>query len=175
MKGCRPCAAATRLPNDTATLLSLSSPDHASEHITAISAIGAGCILAVYLAWVIAYTRSDMPAAEVEPSAAATPFAAAVAMLAVAGAAAAFVSDWFIDALDPALETLNFSKPFAGIMIVAIAGNAVENVTGIVLAAKGKPDLSISVVMNSVAQIAAFLFPALILLYVILATFAWYE
>ena len=48
-------------------------------------------------------------------------------------------------------------------MIVAIAGNAVENVTGIVLAAKGKSDLAISVVKNSVAQIAAFLFPALVL------------
>ncbi len=48
-------------------------------------------------------------------------------------------------------------------MIVAIAGNAVENVAGIVLAAKGKSDLAISVVKNSVAQIAAFLYPVLVL------------
>ena len=166
-----------RLPNDTATLLllavfiivivglSLSSSDHASEHITAISAIGAGCILGVYVAWVIPYVRRDAPAIEPDPDAegAATPLAPAVAMLALAGVAAALVSDWFIDALDPALDTLNVSKPFAGIVIVAIAGNAVENVTGIVLAAKGKSDLAISVVKNSVAQIAAFLFPALVL------------
>jgi Ca2+:H+ antiporter len=84
-------------------------------------------------------------------------------MLAVAGAGAAFVSDWFIDALDPALDKLGVSKAFAGIVIVAIAGNAVENVTGLVMAAKGQSDLAISVVKNSVAQIAAFLFPALIL------------
>ena len=49
-------------------------------------------------------------------------------------------------------------------MIVAIAGNAVENVVGITLAAKGQSDLAISVVKNSVAQIAVFLFPALVLL-----------
>ena len=49
-------------------------------------------------------------------------------------------------------------------MIVAIAGNAVENVVGITLAAKGQTDLAISVVKNSVAQIAVFLFPALVLL-----------
>ena len=49
-------------------------------------------------------------------------------------------------------------------MIVAIAGNAVENVAGITLAAKGKMDDAISVVKNSVAQIAAFLFPALVLI-----------
>jgi Ca2+:H+ antiporter len=49
-------------------------------------------------------------------------------------------------------------------VIVAIAGNAVENVVGISLAAKGQCDLAISVVKNSVAQIACFLFPALVLL-----------
>ena len=48
-------------------------------------------------------------------------------------------------------------------MIVAIAGNAVENVAGIVLAAKGQSELAISVVKNSVAQIAAFLYPLLVL------------
>ena len=48
-------------------------------------------------------------------------------------------------------------------MIVAIAGNAVENMTGIVLASKGRSELAISVVKNSVAQIAAFLYPVLVL------------
>jgi Ca2+:H+ antiporter len=164
-----------RLPNDTATLLllavfiivivglSTSSSDRASEDITAISAIGAGCILAVYLAWVIPYARRDAPTVEPESDEPLTPLAPAVVMLGLAGVASALVSDWFIDALDPALDVLNVSKAFAGIVIVALAGNAVENVTGIVLAAKGKSDLAISVVKNSVAQIAAFLFPALVL------------
>ena len=167
---------ATRLPNDTATLLlvsvfiivtvglSLSSSDKASEHITAISAIGAGCLLAVYLAWVIPYARSDAAATEAAPRPGSPPpLGPAIVMLALSGVAAAFVSDWFIDALGPALDEIGVSKAFAGIVIVAIAGNAVENVTGIVLAAKGKADLAISVVKNSVAQIAAFLFPALVL------------
>ena len=55
-------------------------------------------------------------------------------------------------------------------MIVAIAGNAVENVAGIVLAAKGQSDLAISVVKNSVAQIAAFLYPLLVLVSLLTAT-----
>ena len=178
-----------RLANDTATLLllavfiivivglSLSSSDHASEHITAISAIGAVCILGVYVAWVIPYVRRDAPAIEADPGAegAAAPLGPAVAMLALAGVAAALVSDWFIDALDPALDTLNVSKPFAGIVIVAVAGNAVENVTGIVLAAKGKSDLAISVVKNSVAQIAAFLFPALVLVSLLFTSHLTFE
>ena len=55
-------------------------------------------------------------------------------------------------------------------MIVAIAGNAVENTTALLLAAKGHSDLAISVIKNSVAQIATFLFPALILVSLLFAT-----
>ena len=55
-------------------------------------------------------------------------------------------------------------------MIVAIAGNAVENVAGIVLALKGQSELAISVVKNSVAQIAAFLYPLLVLVSLLTAT-----
>ena len=96
--------------------------------------------------------------------------AVAVVLLTVSGAGAAFVSDWFIHALTPAIDQLGLSAAFAGLVIVAIAGNAVENVTGIVLAAKGQADLAISVVKNSVAQIAAFLFPLLVLISLLLAT-----
>jgi Ca2+:H+ antiporter len=49
-------------------------------------------------------------------------------------------------------------------VIVAIAGNAVENFTGLVLAYKGQSDLAVSIVKNSVSQIAAFLFPVLVLI-----------
>jgi Ca2+:H+ antiporter len=164
-----------RLPNDTATLmllavfiivlvgLSLTSSDRASSHITAVSSVGAACIMAVYVAWVIPYTRSDVPCPPRGSVEARAGLASALGLLAAGGVGAAFVSDWFINALGPALDTLNVSRAFAGIVIVAIAGNAVENVTGLVLARKGQSDLAISVVKNSVAQIAAFLFPALVL------------
>ena len=82
----------------------------------------------------------------------------------VAGAGAAFVSDWFVAALDPAVRELGISKTFTGLVIVAIAGNAVENVVGITLARKGRSELAVSLVKNSVAQIAVFLFPLLVLL-----------
>jgi Ca2+:H+ antiporter len=91
------------------------------------------------------------------------PLSVSVVLLATSGVGAAFVSDWFISALDPAVRALGISKEFAGLVLVAIAGNAVENTTGVILAAKGQSDLAISVVKNSVAQIAAFLFPALVL------------
>jgi Ca2+:H+ antiporter len=91
-------------------------------------------------------------------------------LLLLAGTASAFVSDWFINGLSPAISKLHISQAFAGLVIVAIAGNAVENTAGLVLAWKGHSDLAISVVKNSVAQIAAFLFPALVLISFALAT-----
>jgi Ca2+:H+ antiporter len=123
-------------------------------------------LLVVYGLWVWNYLRSDEPVEEAHTGQARTtlPFGAAIVVLAVSGVAAALVSDWFIEALDPAVESLGISKAFTGLVIVAIAGNAVENVVGITLAAKRKSDLAVSVVKNSVAQIAAFLFPALVLL-----------
>ena len=87
----------------------------------------------------------------------------AFVLLSVAGAGAALVSDWFIAALDPAVESLGISKAFTGLVIVGIAGNAVENTVGITLAAKGKSDLAVSVIKNSVAQIAVFLYPVLVI------------
>jgi Ca2+:H+ antiporter len=86
-----------------------------------------------------------------------------LALLIVAGTASAFVSDWFVDGLQPAISILHISQAFAGLVIVAIAGNAVENTAGLVLSFKRRSDLAISVVKNSVAQIAAFLFPVLVL------------
>ena len=165
----------TRLPQDTATLLFLAIAiivllglsdqvgDRASQHEMTISAIGAVVLLTVYAIWLVGYLRSDEPREEAHSDAARStlPFKVALGVLAASGAAAALVSDWFVAALDPAVKALGISKAFTGLVIVAIAGNAVENVVGISLAAKGQSDLAVSVVKNSVAQIAVFLFPAL--------------
>jgi Ca2+:H+ antiporter len=172
-----------RLPNDTATLLILSnflivivglavaSSDKASHHLTEISSIGAVLMLIVYSAWAFSYLRTPHDGAAApdetpggEPAAhEPVPMGLALGLLGVGGVGAAFVSDWFVSALTPAVGQLHISKAFAGLVIVAIAGNAVENTTGLVLAWKGEADLAISIVKNSVSQIAAFLFPALVL------------
>ena len=156
-----------RLPRDTATLLqvtvfiivllglSLAAHDPASHHVKAISIVGAICLLVVYLAWVVPYLRSDVaPGRRATPgtrrgteTGAAGPGCRAPAplsastlglLLARAGAASAFVSDWFINGLAPAIVQLHISQAFAGLVIVAIAGNAVENTAGLVLAWKGR-------------------------------------
>lgn len=91
------------------------------------------------------------------------PLGGTIGVLAVCGVAAGFVSDWFVDALGPAIETLGVSEAFSGLVIVAIAGNAVENVVGVRLAAQGKADLAVSVILNSALQVAVALVPVLVL------------
>jgi Ca2+:H+ antiporter len=170
-----------RLPNDTATLLLVTSfiivivglahatHEPAARHEREISAIAALALLAVYVAWVVPYVRGEGPP---EPSREGGPRVAlgvSIVLLAAGGVGSAFVSDWFIAALRPTIDRLGISEAFAGLVVVALAGNAVENVAGLVLAQKGRYDLAISVVKNSVAQIAAFLYPALVLVSLLFA------
>ena len=170
-----------RLPNDTATLLLVSSfiivligltrssGDLASRHSETISIIGAGVILAVYGTWLRQYltSKSIVQEASEPPRLSLT---TSVVLLTVGGVASAFVSDWFVNALEPTIDQLGISQAFAGLVIVSIAGNAVEHTAGIVLAAKGQAELAISVVKNSMSQIAAFLYPLLVLVSLLTAT-----
>jgi Ca2+:H+ antiporter len=87
-----------------------------------------------------------------------------IVVLALSGVGAAFVSDWFVEALQPAMATLGVSEAFAGLVVVAIAGNAIENLVGIQLAWKNQADYAVSVILNSSLQIALGLFPVLVLL-----------
>jgi Ca2+:H+ antiporter len=172
----------TKLPNDTATLLLTStfiivliglmdaSHDVASHHTKTISIVGACVLLVVYATWLRQYLRTDEGPEAADSGPARVPLGFSLVFLLVAGGGSAFVSDWFVHALQPTIRTLHISQAFAGLVIVAIAGNAVENVTGIALAYKGYPELAISVVKNSVAQIAAFLYPLLVLVSLLTAT-----
>jgi Ca2+:H+ antiporter len=70
---------------------------------------------------------------------------------------------WFVSALEPAMDAVNISQAFAGLVIVAIAGNAIENVVGVQLAARGDSEFAFSVVLNSPIQIALVLAPVLVI------------
>jgi Ca2+:H+ antiporter len=170
-----------RLPNDTTTLLLSStliivvialvniSHDPASHHAKTISIVGAGVLLGLYAAWLWRYLRTGQKAMSLGEGPRLSS-ALSMAVLAGAGTASAFVADWLVHSLQPTIHSLHLSQAFAGLVIVAIAGNAVENVAGIVLAAKGHNELAIAVVKSSVAQLAAFLYPVLVLVSLATAT-----
>jgi Ca2+:H+ antiporter len=103
-------------------------------------------------------------AAEMEHEAPRWPVWLAVGLLALAAVLSAFVSDWFVVALEPAMKALSISDAFAGLVIVAIAGNAIENVVGVQLAARNQSEYAFSIVINSPIQIALVLAPLLVVL-----------
>ena len=146
----------------------------AQPHAEGLSIACAVVLLLVFLASIpisLAGGKSTLPgdpAEAIEAAGPIWPIWLAVAILVFAGLGAAFVSEWFISALEPAIKILHISPAFTGLVIVALAGNAVENVVGIQLMAANKPDYAISVIMNSSLQVALFLTPVLVLLSLVL-------
>jgi Ca2+:H+ antiporter len=138
----------------------------AAGHERALSVIASVVLLVVFaLSLPASIRRTEGESADAaDHEAPRWPMAVAVTVLALTGVLAALVSDWFVGALTPALDSLHISQAFAGLVIVAIAGNAVENVVGIQLAARNKTDTAMSVILNSPLQIALVLAPVLVLI-----------
>jgi len=139
----------------------------ASAHETTLSIAGALVLLIVFFAS-IPMSLQGGPIVEAahhqESEGKPWSLGRVIMVLGITGGAAALVSDWFVEALEPAIETLGISQAFAGLVVVAIAGNAVENVVGIQLALKNKVDYALSVILNSSLQVALALTPILVLL-----------
>jgi Ca2+:H+ antiporter len=139
----------------------------AAAHAKALSLICAGVLLVLFFATLPSFLaglgeEAGPPARWTLPT--------TVVLLAGSGVGAAFVSDWFVTALKPATESLGMSQAFAGLVVVAIAGNAVENVVGVQLAARNRPDFAISVIVNSSLQVALLLTPLLVFASLFFAT-----
>jgi Ca2+:H+ antiporter len=131
----------------------------AATHSEALSVVAAAVLLVVFVATVPLFLESS---GDEEHTPARWSTATTAAVLAGAGVLAAVTSDWFVSALRPAIHSLHMSEEFAGLVIVAIAGNAVENVVGVQLAVKDRADFAISVILNSSLQISLALTPAIV-------------
>jgi Ca2+:H+ antiporter len=159
----------TVLAAATMAIPSLADQFHApaAAHANTLSLVCAGVLLTLFLLTLPSFLRSA-PNEEHEP--ARWTIGETALVLAAAGTAAAFTSDWFVSALTPAIHTLHMSEEFAGLVIVAIAGNAVENVVGVQLAARNRADFAVAVIVNSSLQVALALTPVLVIVSLLFAT-----
>ncbi len=142
----------------------------AAGHEEGLSIAAAIILLIIFIASIPVSLQGGTKPLEASTSktAQAWPLLLTLIVLIGAGVGAAFVSDWFVSALTPAITTLHISQAFTGLVIVALAGNAVENVVGVQLAARNQQDYAISVILNSSLQVALGLTPVLVLLSLIL-------
>jgi Ca2+:H+ antiporter len=155
-----------------AAILALPSLTHAlhtpaAAHEKTLSLIAAGVLLALFVITLPGLMHAAEEEGHEPPR---WSLKTTIVVLALAGAGAAITSDWFVAALKPATEAMHMSEAFAGLVVVAIAGNAVENVVGVKLAAANRPDFAISVILNSSLQVALLLTPVLVFASLFFAT-----
>ena len=139
----------------------------AASHATALSNGCAVVLLVVYVLSIPFYLRHEPVPNEKAASPRRDdvwPLGLSVVLLALASAGAALAASWFVDPLQKATSSLGLSQSFTGLVVVAIASNAVENVVGIRFALHAKPDYAISTSLNSPLQVALLLTPVLVLL-----------
>ena len=71
-------------------------------------------------------------------------------------------SRWLTDALQDVSRRSGISEAFIGLIILPIAGNAVEHITAVYVALRNKMDLAIAVALGSSIQISLFVIPIVV-------------
>ena len=80
----------------------------------------------------------------------------------------AWQTDLLIDALEPAIETLNLSKLFVGVIFLPLLGNAGEYFAGVTAALKGRIGVSAGIAIGASNQVIFFVLPVLVFLGLVL-------
>jgi len=74
----------------------------------------------------------------------------------------AFVSEVLTGAVEPASASLGFTTVFAGVIVLALAGNTAELYNAIRFASKNQMDLAFSITVGASTQVALFVAPLLV-------------
>ena len=91
------------------------------------------------------------------------PLNIATLMVLVATIGSLVVSSWFVDELPTAMASLGISEAFAGLIIVALASNAVESFVGVQLASKNQQSYAMQIILQSPVQVAMIVAPLIAL------------
>ncbi|MGB7639316.1 MAG: calcium/proton exchanger [Nitrososphaeraceae archaeon] len=89
-------------------------------------------------------------------------------LLGISMAGVVIVSEILVGSVEAITKEFGFGEIFVGAVIIGIVGNAAEHTSAIIVARKGKIDLSIGIAAGSGTQIALFVVPVLIIAGIIL-------
>ena len=84
--------------------------------------------------------------------------------LMLATTAVAVVSEALVGSVEVAARAMGTTELFAGVVVVALVGNAAEHYSAVSLAWKGQMDAALQIAVGSSTQIALFVAPALVFL-----------
>lgn len=75
----------------------------------------------------------------------------------------AWMSHILVSAVEPIVHQLGWTEMFIGVIVIAIIGNVAEHASAVLVAVKGRMDLSIQIALGSATQIAMLVAPLLVL------------
>jgi len=84
-------------------------------------------------------------------------------LLGITMAGVVIVSEILVGSVEATTKEFGFGELFVGAIIIGIVGNAAEHTSAIIVARKGKIDLSIGIAAGSGTQIALFVVPILVI------------
>ena len=87
-----------------------------------------------------------------------------IGLLTAVTVAIAVMSEILVGAIEPASKSLGFTPIFAGIIFLALVGNASETMNAVRFARKDLMDLSFGIAVGASTQVALFVAPMLVLL-----------
>ena len=89
---------------------------------------------------------------------------AAISLLAIGTLLTTIEAEILIRGLKPALDQFGMTELFAGVVVVALVGNAAEHYSAIVAAARNEMTLAVEISIGSSAQIALMIAPLLVII-----------
>ncbi len=89
--------------------------------------------------------------------------AGAIALLSLATVLTTVEAEMLVGALEPALHAFGMTELFAGVVVVALVGNAAEHYSAIVASSSDQMTLALEISVGSSAQIALMVAPVLVL------------
>ena len=86
-----------------------------------------------------------------------------ISILAISMIGITMISEILVGSVEETITHLDLGILFVGAIVIGIAGNVPEKVTSMMMARRGKLDLSIGIVASSASQIALFVLPVIII------------
>jgi len=133
---------------------------HLSEAVAVILAITYGCSLLFSL-----HTHKSVFGIDSSSTPEGPEWSLLKSVSVLAGATAAVVveSELLVHSVEGVTQSLGLSQVFLGLIIIPIIGNAAEHATAVLMARKGKTDLSLQIALGSSTQVALLVAPILVL------------
>ena len=149
----------------TVDFFAFGSLDAQPEVLNRLSVVTSFVLLAVYgMGLFFSFRNNRDPLRPSAHHAAHMSRAAAITLLVIGTALTTVQAEILVRGLEPALHHFGMTELFAGVIVVALVGNAAEHYSAISAAAKNEMNLALEISIGSSAQIALMIAPLLVII-----------